>query len=333
MMLMSKKRMQARSIYPLYSLLILLFVSLFISSCSSLNQRGRGVEDFNFHTGTQGMELRFLQGNPPQRLYAGDPLNVLVEYTNKGAYPVVDGRLYLTGFDREYLRFDREEVIGFGAEGKSALNPEGMISELAEFKDPAVSMPPETDAFRQIIKATACYSYKTFASPMVCIDPDPLNIEQADKVCLVQNVGMNSQGAPVAVKSVDVDAARGRVQFKITVQNVGGGTVIESRNGYVPLDRCQALLSRDEIDKVEIRAFLSQNQALDCKPAVIRLVNGKGFAYCSFSGLDPRADAYMTALSIELSYGYRNSVATTTDILSLPGSNDRLLPSRYLFRR
>lgn len=312
--------------------LVVLF-SLLLVGCTGTRRSGRGVDDFNFHTGTQGIELHFLPGNPPQKLYAGDPLNVLLEFTNKGAYNIRDGRLYLTGFDHEYLLFDREEIIGFGAEGKSVLNPEGMISEIAEFKDPAVAMPPETDVFKQIVKATACYGYKTFASPMVCVDPDPLNIEPADKVCQIQNVGLNSQGAPVAVKSVDVDAARGRIQFKITVQNVGGGTVIESRNGYVPIDRCNALLSRDEIDKVELRAFLSQNQPLDCKPAVIRLVNGRGFAYCSFSGLDPRQDAYMTALSIELSYGYRSSVATTVDILRLPGTEDRFLPSRYLFRR
>lgn len=331
---MPKKRNPCTVVPHFFFLFVfLLTLSLLLSGCTTLKSRGRGVDEFNFHVGTQGMDLRFLPGNPPQKLYAGDPLNVLVEYTNKGAYNIVDGRLYLTGFDREYLLFDREEIVGFGAEGKSVLNPEGMISEIAEFKDPAVTMPPETDAFRQIVKATACYSYKTFASPMVCIDPDPLNIEPADKVCLVQNVGLNSQGAPVAVKSVDVDAARGRVQFKITVQNVGGGTVIESRNGYVPLDRCQALLSRDEIDKVEIRAFLSQNQQLECKPGLIRLVNGRGFAYCSVSGLDPRQDAYMTALSIELSYGYRNSVATTVDILRLPGTEDRFLPGRYVFRR
>ncbi len=314
-------------------LLTFLVIILLLAGCTGLRRTGRGVQEYSFHTGTQGLDLHFLPGNPPQKLYAGDPLNVLVEFANKGAYHLVDGRLYLTGFDREYLVFDREEIIGFSAEGKSALNPEGMISDVAEFKDPAVSMPPETDVFRQIIKATACYSYKTFASPMVCVDPDPLNIEPADKVCQIQNIGLNSQGAPVAVKAVEVDAARGRIQFKIIVQNVGGGTVIESRDGYVPIDRCNALLSRDEIDKVEIRAFLSESQPLDCKPLVIRLVNGKGFAYCSFSGLDPRSDAYMTALTIELSYGYRNSIATSVDILRLPGIEDRFLPNRYIFRR
>ena len=264
---MTKKRTRA-------ALILVVLLSFFVlTACTGVRRSGRGVEDFNFHVGTQGLDMRFLPGNPPQKLYAGDPLNVLLEFTNKGAYTIRDGRLYLTGFDHEYLIFDREEIIGFGAEGKSVFNPEGMISEVAEFKDPAVAMPPETDVCKQIVKATACYSYKTFASPMVCVDPDPLNIEPADKGCQIQNVGLNSQGAPVAVKSVDIDAARGRIQFKITVQNVGGGTVIESRNGYVPIDRCNAHLSRDEIDKAELRAFLSQNQPLGGKPAAVRLVN------------------------------------------------------------
>lgn len=312
---------------------LFLTLSMLLTGCGMPNRVGRGVDDFNFHTGTQGLQLRLLPGNPPQRLYSGDPLNVLVEFTNKGAYNIEDGRLYLSGYDREYLVFDRDQFLGFQAEGKSELNPEGIISEIAEFKDPAVSMPPETDRFKQIVKATACYSYKTFASPMICIDPDPLNIDPEDKVCQVQNVGMNSQGAPVAVKQVEVDSARGRVQFKIHVQNVGGGTVIESREGYVPIDRCHALLQRDEIDKVEIYAYLSQDRVLDCKPNLIRLTNGRGFAFCSYTGLDTESEAYLTALNIELSYGYRNSIATSMDILRLPGEDTRLTPHRFGVRR
>ena len=312
---------------------ILLTSTIILAGCTGTNRVGRGVQDFNYHVGTDGIAMRFLPGNPPQRLYSGDPLNVILEYTNKGAYHIVDGRIYLSGFDREYLMFDREELIGFSAEGKSEMNPEGVISEITEFKDLAVSMPPETDAFRQIVKATACYSYKTFASPMVCIDPDPLNVDPEDKVCQVQNVGLNSQGAPVAVKQVEVDAARGRMQFKIHVQNVGGGTVIESRDGYVPVDRCHALLSRDEIDKVEILAYMGRDVILDCKPRLIRLVNGRGFAFCSYTGLDPQSEAYLTAINIELSYGYRNSIATSLDIMRLPGEDDRLLQQRYGYRR
>ena len=191
------------------------------------------------------------------------------------------------------------------------------------FTDIAVSMPPNVDAFTQVFKATACYKYKTEASATVCIDPDPLSVNPEDKVCRVQNVGMGSQGAPVAVTLVEPHIARNRAQFKIYIANVGKGTVIESVNGRVPIDRCHTLLKRDQVDKVEVRAFLSQNQLLDCKPEIVRLVNGKGFVYCTLGNLEPTGEAYQTNLNVELFYGYRDSIATRVEVLRLPGTEEQ----------
>ncbi|KHO50521.1 MAG: hypothetical protein QT07_C0009G0015 [archaeon GW2011_AR16] len=319
---------------------LLVLVLLLVASCAGggrLRRSRSQAQPYNFHVGSQGVQMHFLQGNPPQRLYEGDPLTMILEYANKGAYDITDGRLYISGYDREYVRLEAAEnplSTTFTAEGKDEFNPMGEITDVKEYKDPAVSMPPNVDIFRQVFKATACYKYRTEASPTVCIDPDPLSVDPEDKVCIVTPMSLGSQGAPVAVSSIEPEVARDRAQFKINIANVGTGTVIESAQGRSPIERCHADLKRDEIDKVEIHAFISDTP-LECKPDIVRLTNGNGFSFCT---LDLRTiqqrEAYQTILNVYLDYGYRDSIATAVDILRLPGAgDDRLSPYYRPYRR
>jgi hypothetical protein len=298
--------------------LLTLLLALLLAGCSGL-RGGAKTTPTTFHIGTQGMVLEFLPGSPPARLYEGDPLSIVVKYANKGAYTVEGGMLYVSGYDRAYVPLIPDQQP-FNAEGKSVYNPEGLISYTAEFNAGAVAAPPYVDTFPQTFKVTACYKYRTEASAEVCIDPDPLRIRPEDKVCVVHDVSLGSQGAPVAVTRVEQDSARGRAQFKIGISNVGGGTVIASSGGSVPLDRCHADLRQDEVDKVEIAAELS-GRFLDCSPKQVRLINGQGVAFCSLFLSDSQSqEAYQTVLNIYLDYGYRNSIAKRVDVLKLPGA-------------
>jgi len=301
-------------------LLATVLVLLFLSACTGIMGRGKTrATPYTFHTGTQGMVLEFLPGSPPDRLYEGDPLSLVVKYANKGASTVEGGMLYVSGYDRAYVPLNPDQVP-FNAEGKSVYNPEGLVSYTAEFMAGAVGAPPYVDVFPQTFKVTACYKYRTEAGVDVCIDPDPLRIQPEDKVCVIHDTSLSSQGAPVAVTRVEEDAAKGRVQFQIAIRNVGAGTVIASSNGAVPLDRCQADLRQDEIDKVELTAELS-GRSLECNPKQVRLINGQGIAICSLFLADYQTqEAYQTTLNVYLDYGYRNSIAKRVDVLKLPGA-------------
>lgn len=291
-----------------------LLAMLLLTSCSYLGTGSTRARPITFHVGTQGMVLAFLSGSPPDRLYEGDPLTLVVQYSNKGAYSVSGGMLYVSGYDRAYIPLVPDQAP-FNAEGKSLYNPEGLMSYTAEFTAGAVTAPANVDIFPQTFKVTACYNYRTEAAADVCIDPDPLRIQPQDKVCVLHDVSMSSQGAPVAVTRVEEDAARGRVQFKIAISNVGGGTVI--MNEAIP--RCMTDLRRDEVDKVKISAYLS-NMPLTCQPSEVRLLNNKGVAFCYINLVDQSMEAYTTTLNINLDYAYRNSIAKRVDILKLPGA-------------
>ena len=66
--------------------ILLILLVLMLSSCQSgANQR---IVERDFHTGTQGLEMRFLPSAPPSRVYEGDGVDIIVEVKNRGAYPI-----------------------------------------------------------------------------------------------------------------------------------------------------------------------------------------------------------------------------------------------------
>lgn len=296
----------------LVSLLIAVFV---LSGCTGgSTQRESNID---YRTGSQGLELQFLQGNPPTRMYEGDKLALTVEYTNKGAFGITNGRLYLSGYDRQYVTLIPDRVENIVAEGKSQFNPLGQISNVATFTDERVGLPEggqmTVDSLKQTFKVTACYKYRTIAVAQICIDPDPFSVAPEEKVCITHDVSMGTQGAPVAVTSAEEDVSRDRVQFKIHVSNVGSGTVIAPDSS---INECHIRLERDDIDMVKIKARFSDKE-LKCQPELIRLTGGSGFSFCSYQGALGN-EAYQTLLNVELDYGYRNSIQKDVEIVRLP---------------
>ena len=186
------------------TIIAVLLVILLIAGCTGLKrgkEPSRGTYDFR--VGSDGLELNVLPGTPPPQLYEGDNLNLIVEYTNKGAYDISNGKMYISGYDPKYIQFFPDQLSSFNAEGKSAFNPEGELSQVAVFEDTSVSLPPNTEIFPQTFKVTACYAYKTLANALVCIDPDPFSIQAEDKVCVVRSISLGTQGAPVAVTKIE----------------------------------------------------------------------------------------------------------------------------------
>lgn len=313
----SRKRAKMR-VKNLLITALLAFMLLSLSSCTGgLRKPKQEMTSQTFRTGTEGLVMKFIPGGPPSDVYEGDTMDVSIEYTNKGAFDIQGGNIYLSGFDKNYLRFDRDMIGGITAKGKDEFNPEGNIVNTYAFTVSQVNIPNNADIFPQKIKATACYKYRTYAIGKACIDPDPFGVEHEEKVCGVgppQITG--SQGAPVAVSSVEAQTSRNRVQFKVNVANVGGGTVIDNA---APITDCHSRLERTQVDKLDIRAKFSDKD-MKCEPSTIRVTGGAGFAICHWEG-DLGAEAYETLLNIQLDYGYRNSIAKDVTIHRLPGKH------------
>lgn len=153
---------------------------------------------------------------------------------------------------------------------------------------------------------TTCYGYTTFATPIVCIDPDPFS--QNEKACRVGQVKMtSSQGAPVAVTRVYQEAGRFSSTFLIEIQNVGRGDVyypgdLELCSPYYP-----GFVGPQSQDLVLVGDVRIGNRRLTCTPDTynVKLRNGRGQITCRYDyEFTSAKSAYTTPLTIELWYGY-----------------------------
>ena len=131
--------------------------------------------------------------------------------------------------------------------GKNVYNIEGGLGNV-EFKSGSIALPTGVDRYNPPLVATACYEYKTLASPEVCVDPGFYELTSEQKACQVQDFGLSGgQGAPVAVTFVNVDMVGSKVVFEIDVANVGGGRVVSPR---ASLAKCPIGLRYDDFFKI-----------------------------------------------------------------------------------
>lgn len=135
---------------------------------------------------------------------------------------------------------------------------------------------------------------------------------------------MGSQGAPVAINDVAVEAQPGKTRFKIFVSNVGGGDVL--RDGADTLDRCSPYdatgLDYDDVDYVHVDEVVLGDASITgtCRPlenGFLRLrTSGSGFMICEVDGLT--GPAYKTPLRVTLSYNYRDTISKYIKIIQTP---------------
>ncbi|MBR9677669.1 hypothetical protein GOV04_06015 [Candidatus Woesearchaeota archaeon] len=297
---------------------IILVIALLVG-CSPSNT---GPEpNTNFRSGSQGLTMSFLEGNPPSRIYSGDPLNIVVELHNIGAYPdqdsniAFDGRLYIGGYDASYITRFSPKTIPADLNGKSQYDSQGGFA-VVEFKDNSVSIPSDIPSYQAPIKITACYKYQTILTTEVCVDPDPYTTVRKNKVCQGGDIisVSGSQGAPLAVTNIEQEVTSDRIKYRITIQNVGDGQVIDYDELH---SRCPNNLDYQTMNIVELQAKQANTLLGNCKPTLpVRLIDGRGTVVCEISKPPQNIEAYITPLSVQLDYGYTDYISTSVEILS-----------------
>ncbi|HII72075.1 TPA: hypothetical protein HA265_04945 [Candidatus Woesearchaeota archaeon] len=270
-------------------------------------------------TGTEGIVMTFTPEQPPVKSYTQAPLNFMVEVRNKGTTTVPSAMFYLSGFDATLIPVTPNPIpLPQPLEGKTQFNPDGGYT-LIQMGAQNINLPNEMPNYKPNFLLTACYPYKTFATPMVCVDPNPTDTV-SDKACQVQKViGTGSQGAPVAVESIETQATPRGMFFRIHIANVGSGT---SGSGLafdqMALGACPGALTYNDLNKIKYMVTLGSNEPVACQPInnEVRLVNNKATIFCqSPKSIQPLA--YQTPLKVELIYGYKNSVAKMVEVENL----------------
>jgi hypothetical protein len=311
--------MEIKRIIPSICVFLIL---LLIAGCGSFGG-GSGEPPVSAEfvaTGTEGIVMQFVPDQPPNKVYTQSPLSFLVEIRNRGTYTVPSAAFFLTGFDPNILmNLISSQIIGEPLEGKSPFNPEGGYTTLM-FDSPTVNLPTSMPNYKPMFLLTACYPYETIATPLICVDPNPLDTTP-DKACRVQKVySTGSQGAPVAVQSIESEARPTGMFFRIHISNVAGGT--EQSSGTVfkqeMMQGCPAGLQYRDLNTLRYEVFISGGQPLDCEPKTheIRLVNNKATIFCKHQNLQ-MMPAYQTPLEVRLIYGYKSSIGKMVEIENL----------------
>ncbi len=304
------------------SLFFLVSVIVFSGCAPKTGEPGTNREDYR--QGTEGLYLDFIQ-DTITRAYEMDPdVRMVVEVRNRGAFPQYDqigqlnGRIWVGGFPRDIidLRPERDLLDEEALEGKSTYNPDGGYTSVI-IAGPVYELPEGTPFYPTKVIVTATYNYETIASAKVCVDPSPSGTKIREKVCDIesyQSISLGSQGAPVAVTSIEEEPTYRSLLFKIYVSDVGNGLLIdESDVGRNP----NKGYDWDRLNKVRIADVTLGNRVMtECKPDIgdyLRLSDGKGYIFCKLdtSGID---SVYTAPLNVKLRYGYANSVSKDLEI-------------------
>jgi hypothetical protein len=312
--------------------------------------------------GTEGLSIQFLADTPPPRAYAPGEMLIMLLVENMGTYdlPANGGKIYLSGFDPEIIELKVEGVVepakpeesedikppskpkaggkgdrDYVAEATRFISDHELTgvdefsqrgaTDIVDYKSVRLHDLERfnVDSYNTVILATACYPYKTTAATEVCIDFNPYGAAREQKVCTPQNRALGSQGAPIAVPLVEVEASKDQTHLRIHVQNVGAGTVFKGDDDT--LAKCSpysAGLGYTDVDFVNITEIklLGENINDKCSPAgALRLNNGEGMIYCSIKKADLAAgrvtsSEFVTPLSVRLSYGYRQTTMKPIEI-------------------
>ncbi len=311
----------------LFSITLVLVISLFLFSCSGQTGAGETPMDTAaaaqlVQSGTQGVEINFLPNQPPALIYDQSELTMMLEVYNRGNYPLnpQDCFIQVTGFDQNIIK--GMQTIHSCAEtmdvldGKNLYNTKGGYNML-EFRAPNVVLPYGVFEYNPTLKFVTCFNYHTTASPQVCVDPLFYQITSEQKNCLPKSVGMGGgQGGPVGVSYVGVNMIGRKAVFEISVTNYGTGRVISPNSD---IKNCgQSSLDYMDLDKVAYNVKLSGGNLIDCKPRdrFVKLVGNSGKIVCTFD--IPGTVAFETPMIIDLDYSYIQSQSKLIKVIKTP---------------
>lgn len=282
----------------MYKKILLILIVLLIIGC-----RGRpsGVEPelIEYHKGTEGLIMEFLQNAPPDEIWKDSEFATAIELKNKGAYPIKNGEIIISGFVPKHISID-PLVKSFTLQGRSSGYPEGDYSVI-NFRAQNLGIPKSAKEYLDSIVARAEYDYQTDATVNVCINPFIYSyVKTKETVCEVKDILISDgQGAPIAITSIKQRISPPErdmpVEFRITIENVGPGRVL---------------------DKVKLKSAKLSNTALSCFPKELDLEKDENIMLCKIT-INKEDGAYIAPLSISLSYEYTSKINQNIKITTL----------------
>ena len=301
------------------TILLMVLLLFLVTGCAKEKAEpyGKGIE---------GLSMRFLDGMPADNLWAGSEFAIGVVLTNEGFSDIEEGYVSPRGFSESYI-FGISPVAMPVLDGRSVINPDGG-RETVVFNGQITGLDDVvSDYIEQPIIITSCYIYRTLAAPNVCMSANLYNTEE--DACRVEDVVMESQGAPVVVNKVDEEMSlKGDlVEFYFTLhfKHEGDGSVIKQQlvnpecsaigsdveiPSYQQLNRIYiediTLNGRNDYERLDPIKGLT---GVEYEKVVLLNREGEGLATIKFVFSKNEINIpFKTPLNIRLKYGYREHI-------------------------
>jgi hypothetical protein len=342
-----------RQLLLVCSFLILAFV---LSSCSG----GSRIEDINYYEGSDGLVMEFLPNSPPEKAYPTFVYPVTILIHNEGAFSLqgistdsissgdnihAEAMLIYDSFyfseAPEYLVAAEQVRSNLHFEGKSVYWPSGESRAVTVGYLKANDPGPNRIGADADIGVSLCFPYETKLTTPVCVDNDPYENADPMQPCHIEDLSFQDQGAPVAIKDVEVESLPVGTQqqnvvvrepvidssgafvgtqevikqemltvirpvFRLYLENVGGGQIIRGRERSEQKSCLKDALDDLPSNSVIITAFLG-NKELSCLPSPVVFIDDKTEVMCMMKPEDDLVTTrnYFDILQVYVSYVYQ----------------------------
>ncbi|MFQ5475019.1 MAG: hypothetical protein ACE5DM_04240 [Candidatus Nanoarchaeia archaeon] len=288
----------------------IMILVLLLTGCKT---RDEAVISTNYRMGTEAMKMSFIKNMPTDTIFSGEVFNIGINLENVGAHEILNGKITVSGYERNQYEFEGGNTQKFQLQGKNMFTPAGeqapVIFNVKSTCFPAMAQQIRTD-LKTTFRATACFTYATVASTQVCVDTNPLSSQTAKKkVCDVKAIELSGgQGAPIAVTKIEpsmIPIGNGvKARFLIHLKNLNTKGVVYATDAVQ--DNCER---SDLQNKVLFGARLS-NQLMDCTPqGEITLRLGEETLVSCETDLGLAGGVYETDLSVGMEYAYSQDVS------------------------
>lgn len=293
-----------------------LFVVLFLFGCTSTEDSSTSNR---FIGGTTGLTLSFVDGEPPSVVgdNAEDEFDVSILAINDGEADIDSGRLIVTlqGVERDAFSMSSlSQSSPTKLEKKTKIRDTVTESDQLEIRFKRMNYKYNLDSdFPVDLRADVCYEYNTKAVADICLKKKP-NDDTTEDLCTVnnENMGLENSGAPVHVVSMSQIPRSSSIKLTFDIMTQGTGMV------YAPgVFGSECVETPDMDEQVRVKVSTTGNIPIKCSrlndgsEGIVDLISGGRTVSCDIETSGLQETAFSKPINIELSYMYKDSIATS----------------------
>ncbi|MDD5253826.1 MAG: hypothetical protein PHG05_01835 [Candidatus Nanoarchaeia archaeon] len=295
--------------------LLILVLGLFLVGCSQTDTTTSG----RFIGGTTGLELGFVEGEPP--LVVGDnnedEFDIGIIAKNQGEADIEAGKMIVTlqGIEKDAFSLSSlSQRTTTKIEKRSKIREKVTEPDQIEvrFKNAKYKYDLDSD-FPQDLRADVCYEYQTKAVGDLCLKKKP-NSQGDEDQCELSNEAMSieNSGAPVSIVSMSQIPRSTSIKLTFDIMVQGDGVV------YAPGTFSSECGLNDELeDKIRVKLSGVGDLSIKCarlgdsNDGLVELIGGARTISCDIDTASLQETAFKKPLNIELTYFYKDTIATS----------------------